>query len=57
MFNELKFLKKLYAKKRKAGANIKPFLFTHNHKSINFSKKIKPFFYFFVVKQLNEIHI
>ena len=25
MFNELKFLKKLYAKKRKAGANIKPF--------------------------------
>jgi hypothetical protein len=25
MFNELIFLKKLYAKKRKAGANIKPF--------------------------------
>ena len=45
------------ALKRLAGANIKPFLFTHNPKSINFSKKINPFFYFFVVKQLNEINI
>lgn len=42
--------------KLRAGANIKPFLFTHNPKSIKFSKKIKPFFYLFVVKQLNEIH-
>jgi hypothetical protein len=44
MFNERLLKSKLCAFIRKAGANIKPFSYTHNTFYINFEKKWESFF-------------